>query len=153
MRYRALLEQTQEIRKYLLMSTRDLSEEQILTVPPGFKNNILWNLGHAVTDNCFMLYPPTGKEMPLPDSYWTWFAPETSPADWSETPDVNEVLENASRVLDQLVADCTADRMEEYEPLELGDGTVLKNIAQAIAHCNFHEALHLGIILSMRKLV
>ena len=153
MRYRALLEQTQEIRGYLLRSTKGLSEEQLVRVPEGFHNNILWNLGHAITDNCTMLYPPTGKEFPLPDQYLSWFAPETSPSDWTETPDTAEILKAGKDILDKLVDDCTADRMEIYEPMPLDDGVVLGNIAQAIAHCNIHEAIHLGVIMSLRKLV
>lgn len=153
MRYRALLDQTKSIRGYLLRSTKGLSEEQLLCIPDGFKNNILWNIGHSITDNCSMLYPPTGKALPLPDSYFQWFAPETSPADWKEVPDSAEVLQAGRDVLEKLVDDCAADRMEEYEPLELGDGAVLNNIAQAIAHCNIHEAIHLGVIMSLRKFV
>jgi hypothetical protein len=153
MRYRALLDQTKAIRGYLLRSTKGLSEEQLLRVPDGFKNNILWNLGHAITDNCSMLYPPTGKEIPVPESYLGWFAPETSPADWTTTPNHEEILITGQSVLDKLVDDCVSDRMEEYEPLRLGDNAVLDNIAQAIAHCNIHEGIHLGIIMSLRKLV
>ena len=86
MKYRALLDQMKEIRGYLLGSTKGLSHEQLVVVPEGFSNNILWNVGHAITDNCSMLYPPAGHEFPLPNNYLDWFAPGTSPADWVETP-------------------------------------------------------------------
>lgn len=153
MKYRALLDQMKEVRGYLLQSADGLTLDQLTRVPQGFRNNILWNIGHVITDNCSMLYPPTGQPFPLPDHYLRWFAPETSPADWSETPSISEVLNAGARMRDQLVEDCTAGRMEAYDPQTMEDGAVLSNIAYAIAHCNVHEAIHLGVIMSLRKLV
>ena len=153
MKYRALLDQMKDLRGYLLASVKGLSEEQLVRVPEGFNNNILWNVGHSITDNCTMLYPPTGHEFPLPEQYLQWFEPGKSPADWTETPPVSEILEAGATTRDKLVEDCTAGKMENYEPLPLDDGVVLDNIAYAIAHCNTHEAIHLGVIISLRKLV
>lgn len=153
MRYKALLHQTKEIRGYLLQSADGLNEEQLLKIPEGFNNNILWNIGHSITDNCSMLYPPTGQEMPVPPGYLEWFQPGTNPHDWAETPDASDVLRLGRELLNKLVDDCTADRMEVYEPMPLDDGVVLTDIAQAIAHCNIHEAMHLGVIMSIRKFV
>ncbi len=153
MKYQALLDQMKEIRGYLMASVSGLSEEQLLRVPDRFKNNILWNIGHVITDNSSMLYPPTGNEFPLPECYLKWFEPEKSPADWTDTPPAAEILQAAAMTRDKLVEDCMAGKMENYEPLTLGDGVVLNNVAYAIAHCNIHEGIHLGIILSLRKFV
>jgi len=153
MKYRALLDQMKEIRGYLMASVKDLSDEQLLRVPDGFNNNILWNVGHSITDNCTMLYPPTGHEFPLPERYLEWFEPGKSPADWTDTPPIGEILESGVTMRDKLVEDCVAGKMEIYEPLTLGDGAVLDNIAYAIAHCNIHEGIHLGVILALRKFV
>lgn len=152
-KYQALLDQMKEVRGYMLESVRGLSETQVLTVPEGFRNNILWNLGHAITDNCTMQYPPTGHAFPLPEEYLRWFAPGTSPADWTETPVLEDVLRAGAQMRDKLVEDCTAGRMEQFTPMPLGDGVVLENIAYAIAHSNIHEGVHLGVILALRKLV
>lgn len=153
MKYRALLDQSTEVRGYLLESANGLSPQQLLTVPPGFRNNILWNIGHVITDNCTMLYPPTGNPFPLPDHYLRWFEPGTSPENWTETPSIGEVLNAGTRMRDQLIEDCAAGRMENYTPQVMDDGAELPNIAYAIAHCNIHEAVHLGVIMAMRKLV
>ena len=142
-----------EVRGYLLQSANGLSPDQLLTIPNGFSNNILWNLGHVITDNCTMLYPPTGNPFPLPDHYLRWFAPGTSPTDWTDSPSISEVLNEGVRLRDQLVEDCIAGRMEQYERQEYEDGIVLENIAQAIAHSNVHEGVHLGVILCLRKFV
>jgi len=153
MKYRALLDQMKAIRGYLLASVEGLDDEQLLRVPQGFTNNILWNVGHTITDNCTMLYPPTGQPLPLPEQYLQWFKPGKSPADWTDTPPIAEVLESGITTRDKLFEDCIAGKMEDYEPLALGDGTVLNNIAYAIAHCNIHEGIHLGVILALRKFV
>lgn len=92
MKYRALLDQMKEVRGYLIQSADGLSSEQVRAVPRGFRNNILWNIGHAITDNSSMLYPPSGHPFPLPEPYLTWFAPGTSPAEWADPPDLAAVL-------------------------------------------------------------
>ncbi len=153
MKYHALLEQMKEVREYLLMSSRALTTEQLLCVPEGFRNNILWNVGHVITDNCTMLYPQCGHEFPLPNHYLGWFEPGTSPDTWTDPPSLKEILDAGERTKDKLIEDCEAGRMESYAPMKLDDGIVLTNIASAIAHCNTHEAIHLGVVLALRKLV
>lgn len=153
MKYQALLDQMKAVRGYLLHSADGLNLEQLVRVPPGFRNSILWNIGHVVTDNCTMLYPPANLPFPLPDHYLRWFAPGTSPEDWSDVPSVAEILNAGARMRDQIVEDCTAGRMENYSPWTTEQGFEVTNIAYAIAHCNTHEAIHLGVIMSLRKLV
>lgn len=153
MPHHPLLDQLIEVRGYLLASVRGLTDEQFLRVPEGFNNNILWNVGHVITDNTSMLYPPTGNPFPSPEQYLRWFEPGTSQADWEETPPIAEVIAAAETMRDKVIEDCNAGKMETFEPMPLDDGVVLRNIAQAIAHCNIHEAMHLAVIDALRRRV
>lgn len=47
----SLLRNTQAARTYMQQKVDDLSEAQLLEVPEGAGNNVLWNVGHIVLSN------------------------------------------------------------------------------------------------------
>ena len=74
------------VRAYAHSVVDGLSKEQILKVPEGARNNILWNLGHIIFDGCDMIYRPAGLALPLPEELEPLFAAGSSPADWAAPP-------------------------------------------------------------------
>lgn len=148
---RLLLDQMKTVRCWLLASPTGLSQEQLLTVPRGSNNNILWNIGHVITDQCNMIYTPCGLPSPIPASYNALFDPGTSPADWKSPPDVEEVVRTATDLVHRIESDHTAGRFAFYTPLEFDDGNRLDNFETALSHCNLHEAMHIGTIIALRR--
>lgn len=130
-----------------------LSDEQLLRVPEGLRNNILWNLGHVITDECNMLYEPSGLEFPIPANYKSLFDPETSPADWPSPPPIKEVLAQSRDMTKILIADYKGGKFEHFQPYELAKGYSLDSIEEAIAYHTLHECVHSGVILTIRRLV
>ena len=49
-------------RKRLLDLTKDLTVEQYNAIPDGFNNNIIWNMGHALSVSERMLYDESGLQ-------------------------------------------------------------------------------------------
>lgn len=60
--YLALLE---ERRTILLKETERLTTGQYNLVPPGFNNNIIWNMGHTLIVSEGILYGNTPFEIPI----------------------------------------------------------------------------------------
>lgn len=130
-----------------------LTEEQLLRVPPGLHNNILWNIGHVITDEVNMLYLPAGLASPLPADYVSLFDPGTSPADWPTPPDVAAVLERSRAMTGVLISDYEARRFSGFEPYNLAESYRLETIEEAIAYHTIHEGMHIGANLTLRRLV
>jgi hypothetical protein len=141
------------VREWLFRSSQGLTTEQLLAVPHGSRNNILWNIGHVITDQCNMIYSPCGLASPLPADYSRYFDPGTSPQDWICPPEVSEVIETAIQLPDRVEADAGNGNFESFAPLALDDGIVLEDFDGALSHCNLHEAIHLGVIMTLRRLV
>ncbi|UII31162.1 DinB family protein [Fulvivirga ulvae] len=60
-KYLALLEKR---RTMLLKNTEHLTTDQYNLVPPGFNNNIIWNMGHTLIISESLLYGSTPFKIP-----------------------------------------------------------------------------------------
>ncbi len=47
-------------RQYLLQVTEGMTAEALNTIPAGFSNNIIWNMGHLVAAQQGLCYVRTG---------------------------------------------------------------------------------------------
>lgn len=130
-----------------------LSDEQLLKTPEGISNNIAWNIGHILFYECVFLYGQCGQELPVPDSYGPLFKGGSSPTDWTETPDVNELVERYKTQGAQTLADFKAGKFDEFNPMKINDDVTLNTIEEGAAFHLFHEGLHVGRIGTLTKLV
>lgn len=128
-----------------------LGEEELLAVPACRKNNIAWNLGHIVTVQQALAYRLAGLPMNTPDEYMAWYFRDTSPADWSGTPDVPRLLEELLHLPEVLEADYAAGKFTSFQPYTTTTGVSLGTTEEALGFNNFHEGIHLGIIFSIHK--
>ena len=130
-----------------------LSEEQLLFIPEGFRNNILWNLGHLIVTQQILHYRRTGQEMYVTPTLLNQFRRGTSPADWVSTPNIADLIPLLTDLPDKLEEDYQAGQLNTFEPLTTSMGVVLSGIEDAISYNNYHEGMHVGVILSMKKLL
>jgi hypothetical protein len=124
-------------------------------IPNGLRNNIHWQLGHIVTVQASLLYKRCGLELPVPSEYLTWFAKGTSPADWAPETTPYEALRNdAGRLLDQTRGDLDRYHDARYsEPITVTGGVRLSSFADALEFLAVHEALHLGAMNVMKRIL
>jgi hypothetical protein len=128
-----------------------LGKDELLAIPACRRNNIAWNLGHIVTVQQALCNLLSGKRMNLPDEYRAWYLRDTSPADWTGEPDVPKLLDELLALPAQTEADYAAGLFANYQSFTTTTGAVLETVEDAIGFNNFHEGLHTGIILSIRK--
>ncbi len=130
-----------------------MDEAQLLAVPDGLSNNILWNLGHVLFYESVFLYAQSGAPVPVPESYGDLFKAGTSPSDWDAAPDVGEVVERYKTQLDQTKSDFEAGKFAGFKPMNIRDRLTLATFEEALAfHC-FHEGVHLGRIGALKRFV
>jgi hypothetical protein len=145
-----LLQQVRGVVKELIA---DLSDEQLLTVPAGFRNNILWNAGHLVVSQQILHYKLADIDMHVTRELVNQFRKGTSPADWDAVPDIAQVKELLVELPKRLEEDYYANKFVRYETYTTSLGLTLQGIADAIAYNNYHEGLHVGTITCLKKLV
>lgn len=137
----------------LSRTVKDLSEEQLLKIPAGFKNNILWNIGHVPTIMSALVCKPTETEPVVPKHYHEWFKNGSSPADWTTQPDVKEVLEVFKASTPAIQNALLAGQLEHYQAFDLFPGYTIGSAQHALTfHC-FHNGIHVGAVSALKKFV
>ena len=140
-------------RGYMAGHLKGLTDEQLTTVPEGLENNILWNLGHLFHSHCGMVYGNCGLDSPAPESYGPLFKGGTKPADWTEAPNIEDVVGNFNGIMDKIIGDYTAGKFEGFKPTELAPRMSLDNVEDALGFVLIHESVHHGNIITMRRLL
>ena len=147
----SILKTLNAARGMFLKQVKDLSEEQLLVVPEGSKNNVLWNIGHITYSNCALTYRPCGLALPVPDNYLDLFKSGTSPEDWNEIPAIDEVMGNFKTLTAKTSEDYKAGKFGEYNKVDLFDGYSLESIEDALCFNIFHESVHIGTVAKLVK--
>lgn len=141
----------QATRTYFVQHVDDLTEKQLVEVPKGAPNNILWNIGHVINSHDRMLYPQCGLEVPCPSFYDECFRGGTSPSSWKRLPNPDEVLDEIESQGERILKDYAAGKFEKYESWEFVEGLTLDNAEEALGLCAMHEGVHLGTIMTLRR--
>ena len=131
----------------------DLPDSALIQVPDGHRNNILWNLGHIVVSQQLLLYRLSGLEMYVPDELVNLFRGGTSPMDWETTPDIGRIKTLMQELPDRLEKDVVAGKFREYRGYTTSTGLDLQTFEDGVAFNHFHEGVHTGVILSLKKFV
>ena len=124
-----------------------VSPEALDIVPEGFNNNIRWQLGHILVTAELFLFK--GQEK-LPASYNALFGPGSKPANWTDdVPSVATLLEQLNEQLASIQeVDTTTFDIKLEKPF-IGNETV----GELAAMGAFHEAMHVGQIQALKKLI
>jgi hypothetical protein len=141
------------IRAAFLKNVEGLTLEELLFVPAGFRNNILWHLGHVVATQQSLHYKLSGLPLLVSDEFMSTFRPGTSPEDWTATPDVEEVRRLLIAMPEQLASDLEAGKFREYQGFTSRTGIHCENVEAAIEFNLFHEGIHLGTIQTYKKML
>ena len=138
-------------RKNLLWLLEPYSIAQLNQIPTGFKNNLVWNLGHVIVSHQNLCYKLSGLPLNIPDEYVQQFAKGTAPADPIDEKKVAQLKSLAISTAEQFQDDYHQGIFKAYQSYQSIYGVELQTIEDAIIFNNTHEGLHLGYMMAMRK--
>ena len=131
----------------------DLNDDALCVVPAGHRNNILWNLAHVVTAQQLLVYKLSGLDMYVSDEFVGQFRGGTSPADWQSTPDIIFIKSLLQELPDRFEKDLEAGIFSEYQGYTTSTGLELNTFEDGVGFNHFHEGVHTGVIMALKKLV
>jgi len=147
------LEKIKKTRLFLINLVEDLSPEQLNEIPEGFNNNIVWNLGHLIATQQGICYIRSGLKVVTEEKYFLPYKPGTKPEKFIDIDEVNEVKKLLISTLDRFEADYNQHIFSVYEPVTLRYGVTLSSIDDAIGFLSFHEGLHHGYIMALKRAI
>ncbi|PST83436.1 DinB family protein [Pedobacter yulinensis] len=151
--FEAKIETVRKTRRYLLSLVEGLSLEALNAIPEGFSNNILWNLGHLVAAQQGICYLRAGRDMRVDQSYFEAYRPGSVPREPATEQTRARINALLFSTLDELEADINAGVFEHYEPLQTRYGVAISHIGDAVSFLLFHEGLHSGYIMALKRAV
>ncbi|MEM7738222.1 MAG: DinB family protein [Deinococcota bacterium] len=130
---------------------KNISADDLLVIPKGFSNNILWNLGHVVVTQQLLSYGLSGLPLHVSDELVSQCRRGTSPNDWASPPDVEMLLEQLVNLPKTLREDYQAGRFDTFQPYTTSTGLRFETIEDAMTFNHFHEGLHAGAMRALKK--
>ena len=140
-------------RKILESFLDNYSVEQLNKIPEGFSNNIIWNIAHLVVTQQLLVYKLSGLPSILSDDLIERYRKGTKPeADLSQA-EVDAVRNLLFSTIEKTKEDYHNKIFQKYNEYTVTTKSTLTNVDEAIDFNNFHEGIHLGVILALRKFV
>ncbi|RAK23775.1 DinB family protein [Flavobacterium aquaticum] len=127
------------------------SLEQLNTIPAGMSNNLIWNLGHVVVSQQKLVYALSGLPMHIPDSLFEKYQNGSRPDGKTTQAEVDEIKKLLSEIVEKTKSDFEAGIFKEFHPYQTKTGFHLGTWKEAMEFNNYHEGIHLGIMMSIKK--
>lgn len=124
---------------------------QLNHIPPGYSNNVAWNLGHMIVVQQSLVYRLSGLKMRIPDHLYDLYKPGTRPAEPVSDEDLEALKKLITSTVESTLADHEAGIAGPFKSITTSRGFQLANLDQALAFNNFHEGLHTGTIVSLAR--
>lgn len=129
------------------------SVEQLNKIPAGFNNNLIWNIGHVVVAQQSLIYRLSNVEMHISDDLFNLYKPGSRPTEHTSQEEVNELRGFLSSLIEKTKADFNAGRFVTFNERMTGTGFLLTTLQDAFEFNNYHEGMHLGVMMGLRKFV
>lgn len=138
-------------RLSLLKLADELTIEQLNKIPGGFNNNIAWNLAHMVSAQQSLCYKRAGLTPFVDEDFVAAYKPETKPEKFIGTAEIDIIKGLLVSTIDQLAIDLENNLFTNYIPWTTRYGVGINNIDEAVSFLPFHDGLHVGYIMALRR--
>ncbi|WP_149206021.1 DinB family protein [Flavobacterium johnsoniae] len=149
----SVFETQQTIREILLKILDNHSLEQLNKIPEGFNNNIIWNVGHCVATQQTLVYKLSGLPTMVSEDFILKYRKGTKPEGDVSEEEVNEIRAFLLSTFEKTKNDFQSGLFVDYNEYTTSMGFTLKNVQDALDFNNYHEGIHTGIAMSLKKLV
>lgn len=153
MQMEATLKTWKTSRKIYLNLMNNYTLDQLNKIPDGFNNNLIWNVGHVIVAQQSLIYKSSNLPIYISEELVNLYKPGTKPTGTTSQEEVNELKELLINLIAQTEADLQKHIFTTYNERTTGTGFHLASIEDAIVYNNYHEGLHLGYMMSLRKFV
>jgi len=147
------IERTKSIRTYLLNLVDNLTIEQLNEIPESFNNNIIWNIAHLIAVQQSICYKRSGLQPIAQAKYVSPYLPGTKPEHIVDNTEVETIKSLFLSTINELESDYKKGFFTTYTPVVTRYGVALDNIDDAVNFLPFHEGLHVGYVMALKRMV
>ena len=128
-----------------------LTLDQLNTKPKGFNNTIYWNIKHVVITQQLLVYKLSGLAALVSEAEIEVFRKGTQSEGNATKEDVELLKTQLFSTLEKTKEDYQNGMFKTYNEYTVSTKSTLTNVDEALEFNNFHEGIHFGYILAMKK--
>jgi hypothetical protein len=140
-------------RKLLTNFLKDLTFEQLITIPENFNNSIFWNIAHILVTQQLLTYKMSELPLIIEEDIIEKYKKGSKATLNVSKEEVDYVRNKLVPSVIKLQEDYKKGLFKEFTPYLTSVNISLNNIDDALKFSAFHDGIHLGVILSIKKLV
>jgi len=140
-------------RKLFLNFFENHTIKQLNKIPKGFNNNLIWNIGHVIVAQQALIYKSSGLQGYISNELMELYKPGTRPHRELSKNEVEELKHLMSFLIEKTETDFYNGKFTTFNEKMTGTGFYLTSIKDAFEFNNYHEGLHLGYMMNLRKLI
>ena len=144
---------TLKSRKFLKDLLENLTLEQLNKVPEGFNNNIIWNVAHTIVTQQLLVYKLSAMPMIVSDDLVEMYRKGTKVERDVTQAEVDLIKGLLFSTIEKTKEDYENRIFQTYHEYTVTTKNTLTNVDEAIAFNNFHEGIHLGYVLALKRCI
>jgi len=126
---------------------------QLNTIPKGFSNNLIWNIGHVIVAQQALIYKNSGLDGYISKDMFDLYKPGTFPTGRTSKEEIMQLQVLLMEMIEKTEEDFNKDVFKTFHSRMTGTGFHLGSLRDAFEFNNYHEGLHLGLMMNIRKFV
>jgi hypothetical protein len=140
-------------RKTLLKVMEEKGYENLVKIPENHRNSIFWNIAHLLVTQHLLCYGLSGLELQIDQAMVNKYGKGTVAVEEVPEEDIAFVKAHLVKMVLKTQSDYKAGVFTGYRNYMTSTNIELCNIEEALAFSAYHDGIHLGVILSIMKLV
>jgi len=141
------------IRKPYLNFFDNYSTRQLNETPGGFSNNLIWNIRHIIVAQQKLIYKDSNLPGYVPDGLAHLYNPETEPSREATQEEPAELKGLLIALIGKTIKDFQKGIFKAYNERTSAKDFHLAYVTDALVFNNYHEGLHLGYMMCIRKFI
>lgn len=138
-------------RKLLHNFLVNTPKAELFKVPEGFNNNIWWNIAHVVVTLELLVYGLSGLDFTIEEALVNKYKKGTFPEGEPSAEELEKISDHLFSSIQHIQSDYEQGKFKDYQEYMTTPKIALTSAEDALSFDVFHEGLHLGAILALKK--
>lgn len=138
-------------RKILVNILDELSVDQLVKIPSKYNNSVVWNVGHILVTEQLLSYKNSGLTVEFENAFVKKYCKGSQATENVTEVEIKFIKDRLISSISKTQKDYSNKLFKQYHSYLTSTGISLNSIEEALKYNTFHEGIHLGVILSIKK--